>query len=188
MSRLDRPLNPDACDAADKRLYSAHENDRRPNDLFDTDGNRRPLTGSNHVLNEEWKDYYREEKDRNSSQANGDAAGGATSSDSSNGATAPAKFTNRAVSDPVQNCPLTHWIQIELVKHPDKTERPEWWPKAGKALYSYEVFKANLTEGLRAGALNGAASVRYECLPPGACTIQFPKFLDEIEAEIKENQ
>jgi hypothetical protein len=41
--RAARPLNSDAVGAADDDLYSAHEDDPRPNALFDSDGNRLPL-------------------------------------------------------------------------------------------------------------------------------------------------
>ena len=58
---VSQPLDPDACAAADDQIYAAHENDPRPNALFDEHGNRLPLSAtdpSQEALREEWRQYY----------------------------------------------------------------------------------------------------------------------------------
>jgi len=46
MGKLQRPLDPEAVEAADENLYAAHGSDPRPNALYDADGNQIPLDGS----------------------------------------------------------------------------------------------------------------------------------------------
>jgi hypothetical protein len=60
--RATRPLNQDAVKAADDELYAKHEDDPRPNALYDSDGNRRPLDANDPGqagLREEWMDAYK---------------------------------------------------------------------------------------------------------------------------------
>lgn len=59
--RASQPLNSSAVQAADEELYTAHENDPRPNALFDENGNRKPLSAtdpSQADLRSEWMDAY----------------------------------------------------------------------------------------------------------------------------------
>ena len=56
-----QPVNQQAADAADEDLYSRHEDDPRPNTLYDADGNRRPFDPNapgSRQLREEWTDAY----------------------------------------------------------------------------------------------------------------------------------
>jgi len=60
--RATRPLNQDACKAADDDLYSKHADDPRPNALYDENGNRKPLDPndpSQAGLRQEWMDSYK---------------------------------------------------------------------------------------------------------------------------------
>jgi len=59
--RAKRPLNPNATQAADDEIYARHANDPRPNPLYDAEGNRRPLSGTDPAqadLRREWMDLY----------------------------------------------------------------------------------------------------------------------------------
>jgi hypothetical protein len=59
--RAKRPLNRDAASAADDEIYSNHEDDPRPNALYDADGNRKPLSATDPAqadLRREWMDSY----------------------------------------------------------------------------------------------------------------------------------
>lgn len=56
-----RPLDPRASAAANAALYKAHENDPRPNALFDAGGRRKGLSPndpSQECLRDEWTSYY----------------------------------------------------------------------------------------------------------------------------------
>ena len=56
-----QPVNQQAADAADEDLYRRHEDDPRPNTLYDADGNRRPFDPNapgSRQLREEWTDAY----------------------------------------------------------------------------------------------------------------------------------
>jgi hypothetical protein len=60
--RATRPLNKDATKAADDDLYSKHEDDPRPNALYDEQGNRKPLSANDPDqtdLRKEWMDSYK---------------------------------------------------------------------------------------------------------------------------------
>lgn len=59
--RATMPLDSGAVAAADDEIYAAHENDKRPNALFDENGNRLPLDAddpSQAGLRSEWMDNY----------------------------------------------------------------------------------------------------------------------------------
>lgn len=60
--RATRPLNNDACKAADDELYANHANDPRPNALYDEKGNRKPLSATDPDqadLRTEWMNSYK---------------------------------------------------------------------------------------------------------------------------------
>ena len=62
MTRLARPLDRDAVQAADDEIYARHAGDPRPNALYDADGNRQPLSAddpSQAGLRREWVELYR---------------------------------------------------------------------------------------------------------------------------------
>jgi len=59
--RLVQPVNQNAANAADDELYSHHERDPRPNELYDEEGNRQQLDPNNSnqtVLRREWMTLY----------------------------------------------------------------------------------------------------------------------------------
>ena len=59
--RATRPLNEAAAQAADEEIYARHQDDPRPNALFDADGNRLPLDANDPAqadLRSEWMDAY----------------------------------------------------------------------------------------------------------------------------------
>ena len=61
MSGIQRPLDHEAVQSADEQIYAAHEEDPRPNALFDADGNRKQLSStdpSQEALRQEWREYY----------------------------------------------------------------------------------------------------------------------------------
>lgn len=61
MSRVARPLNMAAVSAADEAMYAKYENEPRPNALYNADGTRRKLSGtdpSQEALRQEWITLY----------------------------------------------------------------------------------------------------------------------------------
>jgi len=169
MCRLQLPLNPDAVAEADEQIYGLHAKDPRPNPLFDADGNRLQLDATDQAqagLREEWRDLYRGAHFLITSS---------TAPDERGAQPPPLPPGNRPVGDPVQSCPLKHWIEVQLAKLPDQAERPDWWPelKNDGGPYPYEPFAAGITDGDKEGALGKAGSVRYDPIPQGKCWIKF---------------
>jgi hypothetical protein len=94
--RAKRPLNSKAVAAADKELYRRHENDPRPNALFDENGNRKPLDPndpSQASLRLEWIKYYL-------------AHGGEMEN---------SERSDRDVNHPVQMCPVEKPAHLTVV-------------------------------------------------------------------------
>lgn len=181
MSRLERPLDKDSSAAADELLYTAHEDDKTPNTLFDEHGKRRPLDGSDPSLTEEWKEYYLQALEEKQSKE------GASGKSKDKVATKPTAspsggFSHKDVCEPSLPC-SKDWIEITLLKHPGG-KRKDWWPSFGDKIYPYEPFKAKITDGPRDGALNRKAWVRFEDIPAGSCDIQFHQFFEKIDAEL----
>jgi hypothetical protein len=176
MARLQRPLNAGAVKTADDRLYAKHENDPRPNALFDSDGNRLPLDSRNPSQAgplDEWKALYLK-------------AGGKAESEGADKKTQPQPTqeplpSERKPGSPVEPCPKTHWIQVELLRNSVGGQRPSWWPPKQQPPYAKEPFSAEITDGHKEGALNGQGSVRYDGIPCGTCTFKFKVFYKEIE-------
>ena len=59
--RASRPLNRRAVSSADDELYRRHQDDERPNPLFDEDGNLQQLDPDDPAqaeLRREWTDLY----------------------------------------------------------------------------------------------------------------------------------
>src|SRR5262249_8380837 len=81
--------------------------------------------------------------------------------------------------------PTKHWIHIRLVKLPDQSKRPHWWPVEGKQTYPNEPFVADITDGRKVAALSGSAETRYDGIPAGACSIKFNAFYAAIETKFK---
>jgi hypothetical protein len=171
MPRPRRPLDDAARDAADEKLYQAHETDPRPNMLYDADGNRLPLQSGDAALENEWVDLYKAELAKQHG---------------SGGAETPASFPQQDSTSPVLPC-ARHCIKISLVKHKDLHERPKYWQNAPELPYPYEPFRARITDGPKDAALGGDASVVYRPIPPGSCRIRFHRFYEQIEAQFAKN-
>ena len=61
MSRVKRPLNMAAVSAADEAMYAKYENEPRPNALYNADGTRKKLSGTDpqqEDLRREWIAFY----------------------------------------------------------------------------------------------------------------------------------
>jgi hypothetical protein len=180
MGKLQRPLDPEAVEAADENLYAAHGSDPRPNALYDADGNQIPLDGSDPALNQEWEAQYNSALNPSSSSERVVGGGPSTTTKS------PAPpFGNNPVGCATQQCAKTHWITIDLVKD-IKDDRPKWWKKEAKSQpYPYEPFSAVITDGRKKGALDGSGSTDYRPIPQGSCSIQFTQFYKGIVAQLE---
>jgi hypothetical protein len=182
VAKLERPLDPKATAAADEQLYALHENDPRPNALYDAQGNRLRLRisdPSQEGLRQQWRDLYREAK------ANGDQPGPKADAPpaSGNGQSAgdPPPPSDRPVSDPVLKCRPLHWIKIRLIRLPYRRAPPAWWLAEDSSPYAYEPFVAEITDGHKTGATDRDRAVRYDEIPAGTCSIQYDHFFDAIE-------
>lgn len=189
MGRLDRPLNSDAVAAADRRLYALHENDPRPNALFDAQGNRKsidPADPAQAGLRQEWKDLYSEALEDAPRQEKRSA------SDKPKTKSKPdPPVKDRPVGDIVEKCPLQdHSIRVDLVELTDLQPRPVWWwPKdPGGFPYPYEPYSAEITDGHKDSSLDVGGSTRYDCIPAGSCSIQFKQFLQTVQQTLQPGQ
>jgi hypothetical protein len=172
MTRIQRPLNRDAVRAADDELYRRHEDDPRPNALYAEDGTRRPLDASDPdqaALRQEWCDLYRAE-----------ATPEATKPPPKAPADPP---SDRAVAEPVQGCPNTHWIALKLAPAPDAGARERWWP-ARPPGYSGVGFAAELTNGRRESSFGSDGLARFDGIPAGTCGFELAKFYADVEAAL----
>src|SRR5580704_4093793 len=137
MGKLQRPLDPEAVEAADENLYAAHGSDPRPNALYDADGNQIPLDGSDPALNQEWETQYNKAL-KNKAPEPSDPASDNSAPENVVGppgtAVAPVKppptFGPQPVGCATQQCAKTHWIKIDLLR--DVKDRPKWWVKDSK--------------------------------------------------------
>jgi len=193
MGKLQRPLDPEAVEAADENLYAAHGSDPRPNALYDADGNQIPLDGSDPALNQEWEAQYNKALNNKtpepSDSASNDAGperqvGGHSAPVNAPSTKAPPAFGPQPVGCATQQCAKTHKIKIILVKLPDLKARPDWWMKEKKWPYPYEPFSAVITDGPKKGALDGSGDVGYSGIPGGSCSIKFTQFYDAIVKQL----
>jgi hypothetical protein len=167
MARLSRPLNRQAVNEADNRLYEKYANDPRPNSLFDANGNRRALDPNdpNQVeLRREWVALYTEN----------------VAADTYGSPPPSAASDERRVADPVQPCPNKHWIRVCVMPRPDSRPRPIYWASLASNPYASEVFAAQLTDGQRSGSLDGSGSVHFDGIPAGSCQLKMEKFFKAI--------
>ena len=175
MPGLPRPLNPKAVTEAEERIHASHQNDSRPNALFDAEGKwlkLDPTALAQAGLREEWRELYSRALPPVTSP---------TARGRRRAPPPPQPHASRNVGDPVQSCPLKHWIEVQLVRLPDQGPRPDWWPKAKDdgGPYPYEPFIAWITDDPdypKVGALSSAGSVRYDPIPAGLCSIEFALF------------
>jgi hypothetical protein len=163
--------------AADEQIYAAHENDPRPNPLFDAQGNRLKLSATDPrqaALREEWCDLYQAALAKKKSNA---SPGSTTPTPASGSNAAKPPSGANPVGNPVQPCSKLHWIKIRLLRLPDAQPRPEWWKPDGAAdPYPSEPCTIELTNGTEIGALDGQGSTEHTSLPPGVCSIHFTRF------------
>ena len=154
---------------ADDKLYERHAGDRRPNALYDANGNRRPLdpdAPEQAELLHEWIALYNE-----SMEADVAAVPSRPDSGSSH---------ERPVADPVERCPNKHWITIRVVPRPDSGPRPDYWaPLVGNA-FAAEPFNAQLPNGQKSGKLDGSGAMRFDDIPAGACQWKMDKFFKAV--------
>ncbi|WNG56718.1 hypothetical protein F0U59_19625 [Archangium gephyra] len=163
---------------ADEQLYAAHRDDPRPNPLFDAQGNRRKLDPTDPAqadVQREWLSHYTAEtaKKKDSGAA---AKPKTTSSDCS----------NRAVDDPVLPCTIKHWLIIRLSARPNLEARAQGGEVDRQPGYAGEKYTASGACGNKEGALDGGASLRFQNIKAGHCTIVFKDFYEDIEAFFKE--
>ena len=182
MAKIERPLDTDAVAAADDAIYAAHEDDPRPNPLFDAQGNHLKLSATDPkqaALREEWCDLYQDALAKKKAAV---AGGGGTSPDSGDD---DPPSGNSPAGNPVQPCPQNHWIRIKLVRLPDLEERPEWWTPGGTGdPYASEPCTVELTNGTETGALDGQGATEHNPLPAGVCAIHFTRFYKLLESNI----
>jgi hypothetical protein len=98
---------------------------------------------------------------------------------------ANASFSNTPLGQPIAGCDL-HWISVQLIRHPDLTVRPAWWPPPQLPPYDSEPYKANTTKGKDVGSLNGYGSARYDNIPAGTCQFHFDRFYEKIDQFFRE--
>lgn len=180
MARLSRPLDSRAVADADAQIYSRHEDDPRPNPLFDADGQRIPLSPtdpSQTALRVEWADCYRE-----AAASRRDQAGSPTSSAATVPPPLPASDPDRQVDSAVQPCKSCHAISIALRTVPQAAP-PAWW-RRGIAPLDNEKFAASGACGNSSGTLSGG-SVDFYLIPAGSCAVSFPTFYEDIESDLR---
>lgn len=173
MARLKRPLDREAVRQADEKVYVAHAGDPRPNALYDAHGNRRPLNATDPAqaqLREEWVAAYRD--------GMADSAEPLDSGSSE----------QRAVADPVEPCPNSHWFSVAVVPRPDAAPRPDYWAAQASG-YAGESFAAQLPNGPKSGELDSSGGVRLTGIPAGGCQLKMDKFFkpvaEYLEREVK---
>ena len=194
MDQISRPLDPQAIKASDQRIYGAHVKDPRPNPLYDVFGKRKPLSAtdpSQENLRQEWRGYYLNSKKTKSEDVRPADAGLASVLDSKHTVVkvAAAKLASKRTKDvgnPVCACTQQHWISVVLRPKPDLKKRPPYWESKsvedpGPNLYSYEVFRAEITDGHRESYLDTKGVAIYDGIPAGRCEFEFAFFCREIE-------
>ena len=193
MAKIQRPLDKDAVAAADEQIYAAHENDPRPNPLFDAQGNHLKLSSTDPKqadLREEWCDLYQaalDEKNADTSSADDDSDDDSPpeSDDDDDDDAAQPPSGNDPVGSTVVPCTTPQWIRIRLVRLPDAQARPKWWKPDGKGdPYPSEACTIELTNGTETGALDGDGSSEHANIPAGVCAIHFTRFYKVIEKNL----
>ncbi|MCC6532350.1 MAG: hypothetical protein IT531_07370 [Burkholderiales bacterium] len=79
-----------------------------------------------------------------------------------------------------ESCPEKHWIEVRLVKEPDRSKRPPWWPSDRLRDYRDEKFTAETPIGLLEEETERGGAWRLDDIPAGACTFEFDRFFDDI--------
>jgi hypothetical protein len=183
MGRLQRPLDPNAVEAADEKLYEAHGSDPRPNALYDADGKQIPLDGSNPALKQEWEAQYNKALASSDPAPERQSVGGPGTAKAPPAKAPPPAFGPQPVGCATQQCAKTHWIKIDLLR--DVKDRPTWWLKDAKTKYPFEPYSASITDGPKTGALDGSALAEYRSIPSGSCSVKFTQFYKDIVAQLE---
>jgi len=180
MSLIQRPLDHQAVQSADEQIYDAHEDDPRPNALFDADGNRQALSDTDPTqegLRQEWREYYLAAVDAKKAGAADDDDDQSSPPAENADPPAPSPTPGSAGGDPgdaVAPCEEMHWITIEVKPLQNPEKRPDFWPAIPPDdAYAFEFFEAELTIGHAEDYLDQDASTKYPRIPAGTCQIKF---------------
>ena len=181
MSGIQRPLDHEAVQSADEQIYAAHEDDPRPNALFDEDGNRKQLSStdpSQEALRQEWREYYSAAVDAKKAGTAANDDDQSASPSESDDAPPPSVAPGSADCDPgnpVLPCQKTHQITIQVKPFQNPEKRPEFWPAPPpESAYGFEFYTAEITTGHAEDYLNGGATAMYSQIPAGDCQIKLP--------------
>lgn len=79
-------------------------------------------------------------------------------------------------------CPVSHWIDFQLLRLSDPEARKPWWPAAKSLPYSLEPYTAQLPDGLRDGRLDTEGRVHFDNIPAGSCRFAAVEFYADIES------
>jgi hypothetical protein len=188
VAALKQPLDPAAVTAADEAVYSRYASQPRPNALFDAAGNRLPLDASDPAqmgLRSEWRQAYEAALQQREADG-GPASAGLQPAQARDAVCRPAKRQpgpSRAVADPVQPCPRTHWFEVQLTVLPDADARPAWWPARPAAIAG--GFVAEVTSGRQEDTLGTDGKLRIDGIAAGRCGVHFAKLLDEVQQALE---
>ena len=186
MSRIAKPLNPQAQSFADEQLYSQHEADSRENALFDIDGNRKPLDPldpNQEELRKEWRGYYNDALAKAHKSADRSASIKPAPSQQASPAVGA---DDRPISQANQPCPNSHWIRVMLWPNVNPKKWPSYWPAMGPStLYGGEKYTADLTDASREGELDGIGGFFYNHIPAGMCFFTTQEILSKAKADLK---
>lgn len=180
MRRIERPLDHEAVQSADEQIYAAHEDDPRPNALFDAEGNRQQLSStdpSQEALRQEWReDYFVALDARKGGTADDNTDDNSTSSsyDSTDVPASSSTSGDTCPADPVLSCEEMHWITIQLKPFKNSEKRPNYWPAPpADDAFAFESYAAELTIGHAEDYLDAGGSTTYPRIPAGTCQIKF---------------
>jgi hypothetical protein len=186
MRRIERPLDHDAVQSADEQIYDAHQDDPRPNALFDADGNQKQLSStdpSQEALRQEWRaDYFAALDAKKGATADDEVDNSqAPQSDNPESPTSSSNETNNDPGNPVASCPDTHWITIQLQPKKRAQIGPTFWPAPPPETAFYcEFYKAEITDGHKEDYLNESGAASYTGIPAGDCSIEFPIVFNDL--------
>ena len=189
MRRIEHPLDPEAVESADDKFYAAHAGDIRPNAIYDVGGQRKKLSANDPTqekLRQEWRSYYSKAIDGKKADATiSDGKAEVQPTPKSSSFVAPPQKqeaqAHQEISKPVLPCQQPHWIKVSLTPEPDRAKRPQYWGEAQPSLYSFEGFRAVITDGHHQTYLNSCGAVGYQNIPAGQCQFKFPLFCRAIE-------
>jgi|SRR5215469_17697730 len=196
MPGITRPIDAEAAASADDALYEAHQNDRRPNPLFDLAGHRKKLSAtdpSQESLRQEWRDYYSGALDDREAprpenlepQRRGHKRRSKSGKQGLQESSTPLGGNNNFAAV-ILDCRPLFSITIALRPKQYVNDPPEeWMPPVDDTLYAYTHFEADITDGYKDEHLDANGYIEYREIPEGRCAIRFPDFYDSARATIK---